>query len=71
MKIIIVQNCAEIAFNDDSENTIDTKMKNFEKTERLIKETEEKSADLIVLPELFSTDWYPPIYPKSSEAEQN
>ena len=71
MKIIIVQNCAEIAFNDDSENTIDTKMKNLEKTERLIKETEEKSADLIVLPELFSTGWYPPIYPKSFEEEQS
>lgn len=71
MKAIIVQNCAEIGFNDDSKYTINTKNKNFEKIKKLLSDFKEKTADLIILPELFSTGWYPPIYPKSCEDEDN
>ena len=71
MKIIIVQNCAEIGFNDNSVSTEKTKYKNFEKVEKLLEDFKEEKPDLIVLPELFSTGWYPPIYPKSCELQEN
>ena len=71
MKGIIVQNCAEIGFSDSSKYTIDTKKKNFEKVEKLLSDYKGQKADLIVLPELFSTGWYPPIYPKSFEIEED
>ena len=71
MKIIIVQNRAIIGFNDDSPHTIETKNKNFESIMKLLNNVNGESADLIILPELFSTGWYPPIYPKSFETEKN
>lgn len=71
MKVIIVQNCADIGFSDKSTNKIETKLKNLKRVENLIADFKGKEADLIVLPELFSTGWYPPIYSKSFETEEN
>ncbi len=62
MKVIMVQNRALIGNGDE-------KQKNFGNVLKLLKPFSE--ADLIVLPELFSTGWYPPIYPESYETEQN
>ena len=62
MKVIMVQNRALIGENDE-------KQKNFENVLKLLEPY--KNADLIVLPELFSTGWYPPVYPKSFETEDN
>lgn len=69
MKIIIVQNRALIGFNDNSKYTIETKNKNFENITSLLENFKGERADLIILPELFSTGWYPPIYPMSFELE--
>ena len=62
MKIIMVQNRALIGSGDE-------KQRNFDNVLKLLEPFSE--ADLIVLPELFSTGWYPPIYPESYETEQN
>ena len=71
MKVLIVQNFAVIGFDDDSLSTINTKKKNFERVNKLVNKFEGQEIDLIILPELFSTGWYPPIYPKSFETIDN
>ena len=64
MKVIIIQNRALIGNNGEKE-------KNFENILNLLKPLNGEKSDLIILPELFSTGWYPPIYPKSFETEEN
>lgn len=71
MEVIAVQNRAFIGFDDNSQNCIDTKKKNFEKVLNLLKDFKCKSADIIILPELFATGWYPQIYPKTFETMDN
>ncbi|MBQ7450296.1 hypothetical protein IJS77_02670, partial [bacterium] len=71
MKVIIVQNCAEIGFQDNSKYFDNTKYKNFEKVKKLLSDYKNQKADLIILPELFSTGWFPQIYPKSFEIEED
>ena len=67
MKVLIIQNRALF----DSEGKTDFKQKNFENILNLTQKVKGQTFDLIVLPELFSTGWYPPIYPKSFETEDN
>ena len=67
MKVLIIQNRA--IFDIDGIN--DLKQKNFDNILNLVKKYDEQTFDLIVLPELFSTGWYPQIYPKSFETEEN
>lgn len=64
MKVVIVQNRALIGTNGEKDQ-------NFEKVNNLMEKFENEKIDLIVLPELFSVGWYPPIYPKSFETEDN
>ena len=67
MKVLIIQNRADFDINGIK----DLKQKNFDNVIDLVKKYDNQNFDLIVLPELFSTGWYPPIYPKSFETEEN
>lgn len=64
MKIIMIQNRA--LFGEET-----SKQKNFDKIIKLIAPFKGKETDIIILPELFSTGWYPPIYPQSYETEDH
>lgn len=63
MKVLIIQNRALIDINGKK----DFKQKNFDNIFKLLEKYNGQKFDLIVLPELFSTGWYPPLYPKSYE----
>ena len=67
MKVIIIQNRA--LFDEKGER--DLKTENFKNINNIMKKFEGQKADLIVLPELFSTGWFPQIYPKAFEEEKN
>ena len=67
MKILTIQNRAIF----DIDGIKDLKQKNFDNVLNLVKKYDGQNFDLIILPELFSTGWYPPIYPKSFETEEN
>ena len=71
MKILMVQNRALIGFNDNTKSTIDTKKKNFENVLNLLGKFDGQKFDIVILPELFSTGWFPQIYPKSFETCEN
>ncbi len=61
IKILIVQNNAIIA----------DRHANFEKVSKLLKPFENKTLDLIVLPELWNSGWYCAFYPEVAESADN